>query len=51
MKYLGIEQKFYLINDEKPYHNSIKNLESLQELLCPSEQLRCIQITHTLMKS
>jgi hypothetical protein len=54
---LGVEKIFFLENEEKPYNSAIKNLgtfiipDSFQELLSPSEQLRCLQLTHALMRS
>ena len=51
MKYLGVENKFFLEKYDNPYNNAIKNLESLNELSSPSEQLRCLQLTYTLMRS
>jgi len=37
MKYLGVENKFFLEKYDLPYNNAIKNLESLNELSSPSE--------------
>jgi hypothetical protein len=48
LEYLGVDKSFIIDSEDRPYNSAIKNLgkiriiDTFQEMLSPSEQLRCL---------